>query len=114
MAEVGISDAAVGDAGEPRGGACRRRGARLSVDAQATSHVGIGTMRGAVVRSDDELARVRAVLHQCRERLRSRHVPELPWPILQRYFALGSVDVISLCGCFDEDGKLVALPAPAR
>ena len=36
------------------------------------------------------------------------HVPELRWPILQRYFALGSVDVISLCGCFDDDGKLVA------
>ena len=108
MAEVGISDAAVGDAGEPRG-ACRRRELGYPLMLKPRSHVGIGTMRGAVVRSDDELARVRAVLHQCRERLRSRHVPDLRWPILQRYFALGSVDVISLCGCFDDDGKLVAL-----
>jgi predicted ATP-grasp superfamily ATP-dependent carboligase len=74
------------------------------------SHVGIGTMRGAVVRSDDELARG-FVPYSINAGNSSalQHVPELPWPILQRYFALGSVDVISLCGCFDEDGKLVAL-----
>jgi D-aspartate ligase len=74
------------------------------------SHVGIGTMRGAVVRSDDELARGFVPYSiVAGNSFALQHIPELGWPILQRYFTPGSVDVISLCGCLDEDGKLVAL-----
>ena len=74
------------------------------------SHVGIGTMRGAVVRSDEELARgFVPYAIEAGSSSALRHSPELRWPILQRYFVTGSVDVISVCGCLDEDGTLVAL-----
>ncbi len=74
------------------------------------SHVGIGTIRGAVVRSDEELARGFVPYSiDAGNSSALRHIPELPWPVLQRYFTPGSVDVISVCGCLDEDGKLVAV-----
>ena len=74
------------------------------------SHVGVATIRGAVVRSPDELARgfVPYALDSGNSAA-LRHFPELRCPILQRYYEPGSVDVISVCGCLDEDGSVVAL-----
>jgi predicted ATP-grasp superfamily ATP-dependent carboligase len=37
------------------------------------------------------------------------HVPDLRLPMLQRYYELGTVDVVSLSGCLDRDGSVLAL-----
>ena len=44
----------------------------------------------------------------------TRHDPDLALPILQRYFELGAVDVISVSGCLDRSGGVLALTTAAR
>jgi D-aspartate ligase len=74
------------------------------------THAGIGMFRGSVVRSDAELA-------MCFERqaLTAGHTTVLAHdadvglPIVQRYHDLGTVDVVSITGCLDEDGGVLAL-----
>jgi biotin carboxylase len=74
------------------------------------SHVGVGPIRGAVVTGADQLARAfkpyrltggqEAVLV---------HDRDLALPLVQRYHELGSVEVISVTGCLDVDGTVLAL-----
>jgi D-aspartate ligase len=85
------------------------------------SHVGIGTNRGVVTRTPDELrAAYRPYVSGLEHRTVRRHVPGLCLPVLQRYYDLGTVDVISISGCLDS-GEVLALhhsrkitQAPAR
>jgi D-aspartate ligase len=74
------------------------------------SHVGIGTIRGAVVRCPEELTTgfVPYVIDRGNSYALG-HVPELHWPLLQRYHDPATVQVISVCGLLDEDGDVVAL-----
>jgi D-aspartate ligase len=85
------------------------------------THVGIGTHRGVVTRTRDELcAAFRPFVSGLEQRTVRRHVPGLSLPMLQRYRDRGTVDVISISGCLD-DGDVLALhhsrkitQAPAR
>ena len=74
------------------------------------THVGVGNTRGAVVRSPDELA---SAFRPFRLRDGSITVvnqdPHVALPIVQRYHELGTADVISLTGCLDTDGSVLAL-----
>ena len=74
------------------------------------SHVGIGMHRGVVVR-DAGRARPRLPAVRVGERHAAalRHVPDLSMPLIQRYCEQGTVDVISLSGCLDRDGSVLAL-----
>jgi predicted ATP-grasp superfamily ATP-dependent carboligase len=85
------------------------------------THVGIGTNRGVVARTPDELrAAFRPFVSGLEHRSVRRHVPGLGLPVLQRYYDLGTVDVISVSGCLG-GGEVLALhhsrkitQAPAR
>ncbi len=85
------------------------------------SHVGIGTHRGVVIRTPDELrAAYRPFVSGLQHRTVQRHVPGLCLPVLQRYYDVGTVDVISVSGCLS-NGEVLALhhsrkitQAPAR
>jgi D-aspartate ligase len=86
------------------------------------SHVGIGDHRGTVVRSAAELAAAyRPFEVGPHHRVALRHVPELRLPMVQRYLEPEWTDVISVSGCLDAGGEVVALSfarkvsqAPAR
>jgi D-aspartate ligase len=86
------------------------------------SHVGIGTTRGVVIHTPDELrAAYRPFVSDLEQRTVRRHVPGLGLPMLQRYYELGTVDVISVSGCLGGGGEVLALQhsrkvaqAPAR
>jgi predicted ATP-grasp superfamily ATP-dependent carboligase len=74
------------------------------------SHVGVGTHRGIVVRTPAELTRVYAPYEIGDAHAAAlRHVPDLRLPMIQRYHELGTVDVISVSGCLDLDGTVLAL-----
>lgn len=74
------------------------------------SHVGVGTHRGVVVRSPEELERVYAPYEVGDAHLAAlRHVPDLRLPMLQRYHELGTVDVVSVSGCLGQDGSVLAV-----
>jgi D-aspartate ligase len=72
-------------------------------------HVGVGNTRGAVVRSPAELA---SAFRPFRLRDGSTTVldrdPHVALPIVQGYHELGTVDVVSLTGCLDTDGSVLA------
>lgn len=74
------------------------------------THAGIGRSRGWVVRSDAELA-----LRFERHALTAAHTsvlardPDVGLPIVQRFHDLGTADVVSITGCLDEDGAVLAL-----
>jgi predicted ATP-grasp superfamily ATP-dependent carboligase len=73
------------------------------------SHVGIGTVRGAVIRTPDEMgATYRPFASGLEQRTAQRHVPGLCLPMLQRYYDLDTVDVISVSGCLG-GGEVLAL-----
>ena len=73
------------------------------------SHVGIGTDRGVVIHSPDELrAAFRPFVSSLEQRTVQRHAPGLRLPLLQRYYDLGTVDVISISG-FLGGGEVLAL-----
>lgn len=74
------------------------------------THAGIGMSRGSVVRSDAELAMrfERLALTQGHTAVLAHDV-DVGLPILQRYHDLGTVDVVSITGCLDEDGAVLAL-----
>jgi D-aspartate ligase len=74
------------------------------------SHVGVGTHRGLVVTNAEDLA----VAFQPYElgdahAAALNHAPDLSMPLVQRYHALGTVDVVSVSGCLDRDGTVLAL-----
>jgi D-aspartate ligase len=85
------------------------------------SHVGIGTTRGVVIHTADELrAAYRPFVAGLEHRTVRRHVHGLGLPMVQRYYDRGSVDVISISGCL-AGGEVLALhhsrkitQAPAR
>ena len=85
------------------------------------SHVGIGTYRGIVVHGPDELrAAYRPFVSGLEHRTVQRRVPGLCLPLLQRYYELGTVDIVSITGCLAGD-EVLALhhsrkiaQAPAR
>jgi len=79
------------------------------------SHVGIGTHRGLVVSSRRELvANYRRYEVGLSQRAALRHAPLLAWPILQKYFRRGTVDVVSLTGCLDHEGNVLAIAAARK
>ena len=79
------------------------------------SHVGIGSHRGVSVSSRRELeATYRRYDIPTGQAAALRHVPQLALPILQKYFDPGTVDVISLTGCLDQDGTVLALGAARK
>jgi predicted ATP-grasp superfamily ATP-dependent carboligase len=74
------------------------------------SHVGIGRYRGEVLHDDAAL----------REHFRPyplepghtsilRHEPDLAHPLLQQYLPLDEAEVLSVTGCLDADGEVLAL-----
>ncbi len=74
------------------------------------SDVGIGTTRGKVVQQPDELVKqFRPYAIGAGQTSVQRHDPELAFPLVQRYFDLGSVEVISITGCIDRDGEAVGV-----
>jgi D-aspartate ligase len=71
------------------------------------SHVGIGTYRGVVIHGPDELrAAYRPFVSGLEHRSVQRRVPGLCLPLLQRYYELGTVDIISITGCLAGDEVL--------
>jgi D-aspartate ligase len=75
------------------------------------SHVGIGSgPRGTVARDDDELIR-RFVPFVIESRCASvlQQDPELALPLVQKYLPPGDVDVVSVSGCLDLKGELLAV-----
>jgi predicted ATP-grasp superfamily ATP-dependent carboligase len=85
------------------------------------THVGIGTDRGVVARTPEELrAAYRPFVSGLEQGSVRRHVSGLCLPMVQHYHAQGTVDVISVSGCLS-DGEVLALhhsrkitQAPAR
>jgi D-aspartate ligase len=85
------------------------------------SHVGVGTTRGVVIHTPEELrAAYRPFVSDLEQRTVRRHLPGLCLPMVQRYHDLGTVDVISVSGCLGS-GEVLALhhsrkitQAPAR
>ena len=74
------------------------------------SHAGIGTTRGTVVRTPEALAtRFRPYRIPEGSTSVTRHDPDLALPIVQRYHELGTVDVVSVSGCLDRSGAVLAL-----
>ena len=79
------------------------------------SHVGIGAHRGVVVADRHELARAyRPYEIGAAHHAALRHVPGLSQPMLQRYFEPGAVEVISVSGCLDVDGSVLALTSARK
>jgi D-aspartate ligase len=78
------------------------------------SHIGIGSHRGVVVMSSQELAARyhRYEIEHADAAL--RHAPSLASPILQKYFHPGTTDVVSITGCLDRDGAVLALAASRK
>lgn len=78
--------------------------------AKPRSHVGVGVARGAIVRSEEEL-RGAFVPYDIGEghEVALRHDPDLALPLLQAFHEPGTVDVVSVSGCLDTEGRLVAL-----
>jgi D-aspartate ligase len=74
------------------------------------SHVGVGATRGSVVRTADQLERafVPHPLHGGHAAV-LRHDPDLSMPLIQRYHELGTVEVVSVSGCLDRDGRPLAV-----
>ncbi len=74
------------------------------------THAGVGTIRGSVARSADELA-VEFAPYGLDKGNTSvlAHEANVGMPIVQRYHDLGTVDVVSLTGCLDLDGTVLAL-----
>jgi D-aspartate ligase len=80
------------------------------VSLKPRSHVGVGSHRGIVVRAPEELERVYGPYEIGDAHAAAlRHVPELRLPMVQRYYDLGTVDVISVSGCLDANGSVLAL-----
>jgi D-aspartate ligase len=74
------------------------------------SHVGIGANRGIVVCNTDELAQAFSPYPLTDGHTTVlRHDSDLALPLIQRYHELGSADVVSVTGCLDTDGSLLAL-----
>jgi predicted ATP-grasp superfamily ATP-dependent carboligase len=74
------------------------------------SHVGIGTHRGLVVTNPYSLKRAfRPYKLGDAHAAALRHVPDLSMPLVQRYHPMGTVDVVSVSGCLDRDGAVLAL-----
>ena len=74
------------------------------------SHVGIGLHRGTVVRSSDELTfAYRSYEVGDGHRAALAHVPDLASPMIQRYVEPGAADVVSVSGCLDRSGSVLAL-----
>jgi D-aspartate ligase len=74
------------------------------------SHVGVGPIRGAVVTGAGQLARAFEPypLADGHETVLA-HDRDLALPVIQRYHELGSVEVVSVTGCLDADGTVLAL-----
>lgn len=80
------------------------------VVAKPRTHVGIGRARGHVIRTADELAWAFAPyeLDDGQQGV-LRHEPHLAMPMLQKFFDPDEVDVVSVTGCLDTSGRLLAL-----
>lgn len=73
------------------------------------SHVGVGLDRGGVVADRQELIEVfRPSTIGDGDSALGRD-PDLAWPMLQRYVEAAGSDVVSLSGCLDADGNVMAL-----
>jgi predicted ATP-grasp superfamily ATP-dependent carboligase len=74
------------------------------------THAGIGTYRGTVARTPEDLAvGFRRYAIADGNTCVTRHDPDLALPILQRYHELGTVEVVSVSGCLDRTGEVLAL-----
>ncbi len=74
------------------------------------SHAGIGTARGRVATTPEALGELfRPYPVDTDRSLAVARDPALALPMLQRYFVPGSVDVVSLSGCLDPEGRVLAL-----
>src|SRR6185295_5825303 len=73
------------------------------------THAGVGTIRGSVARTPDELA-IEFEPYRLAQGHTSvlAHDADVAMPIVQRYHDLGTVDVVSLTGCLDVDGAVLA------
>jgi predicted ATP-grasp superfamily ATP-dependent carboligase len=74
------------------------------------SHAGIGTARGRVATTPEALGELfRPYPVDSDRSLAVARDPSLALPMLQRYHVPGTVDVVSLSGCLDPDGQVLAL-----
>jgi D-aspartate ligase len=93
-------------------GEARRDASRIGYPlvVKPRSHVGVGPTRGSVVRNEEQLDRlfVPYPLFDGHKTLIG-HDDLLALPLLQRYHELGTVEVISVSGCLDGDGTVLAL-----
>ena len=111
-----VSGTRGGDAHDARRGAEGRRANRLSGRGRAAVPCrGVGTRRGIVARSRAELELCfRPYPIDAFQDSVLREEPEIALPIVQRYYELGTVEVISVTGCLGRDGELLTLCALAQ
>lgn len=74
------------------------------------SHVGLGGVRGRVVRTFEELRQVFRPYHLHPEAASAlRRHPHLAWPLLQEYAADAHDGLYSIAGAFGTEGRLIGL-----
>ncbi|MGH9272408.1 MAG: hypothetical protein ACRDZ2_14160 [Ilumatobacteraceae bacterium] len=73
------------------------------------SHIGVGLTRGRVFRDPEELFKEFRPYHLFKTHAAlGGEEPELGFPMLQKFMSHDHVDVVSVTGCLDRDGELVA------
>ncbi len=73
------------------------------------SHVGTGVGRGTIVYGEEDLRReFRPAELDPRQSVALRHDPDLAFPMLQQMIERNSVECISVTGCLDRDGNVMA------
>lgn len=73
------------------------------------SHVGIGIARGTVVHDEGDLRRAFTPFPlDAHQSLARAHAPELAHPLLQHFLVRDQLDCVSITGCFDRAGNLLA------
>ena len=74
------------------------------------SHIGIGAARGVIAENDAELEESFVPYHVGEtQSSASRHDPNLGIPILQEMIDRPSLDCVSITGCLDRDGEVLAV-----
>ncbi len=78
--------------------------------AKPRTHVGVGVVRGAIIRNDSDLAAAMIEYDLGdRHQTATAHDPNLAWPLLQQFIDRPNLEVISVTGCIGRDGEVLAL-----
>lgn len=80
------------------------------VVAKPRTHIGVGTYRGDIIRSSDELAAVFGPYELGPGHHKAlAHDPALGWPLLQEFIDVPDLEVISVSGCLDRNGSALSI-----